>query len=80
MTREKEQAIRAAWKMLLFDVKVAIKNINQELERLEAQMEIENRRVENALEEASREPIAAAGGTSDCEGAIGCHQKIQSHQ
>jgi len=68
MTREKEQAIRAAWKMLLFDVKVAIKNINQELERLEAQMEIENRRVQHALEGGSKEPIATAGGASDCEG------------
>ncbi len=57
MNKEQEFVISEAWKALLFSVEQAIENIKDEVDRLEAQLEIEDRQVQRALEERREEPI-----------------------
>ncbi len=57
MNKEQEFVISEAWKALLFSVEQAIENIKDEVDRLEVQLEIEDRQVQRALEERREEPI-----------------------
>ena len=57
MNKEQEFVISEAWKALLFSVERAMENIKEEVDRLEAQLEIEDRQVQRALEERREGPI-----------------------
>ncbi len=57
MNREQEFAVRETWKALLFDVVRAIEAIRESIDRLEAQLEIQGRQVQRALEEGRNESI-----------------------
>jgi len=57
MNKEQEFVISEAWKALLFSVERAMENIKEEIDRLEAQLEIEDRQVQRVLEERREGPI-----------------------
>ena len=57
MNKEQEFVISEAWKALLFSVERAMENIKEEVDRLEAQLEIEDRQVQRVLEERREGPI-----------------------
>ena len=57
MNREQEFAVRETWKALVFDVVRTLETIRGSIDHLEAQLEIQGRQVQRALEEGRDEVV-----------------------